>query len=84
MLSLKTRAFVDSRPWRQSDLTFYSTPVDGVGQMAGWKPHVKTREESRLFLICSYSHKKTFALEYRGQSNRFIGIEKYNETHFGI
>ena len=29
------------RPWRQSDLDdFYSyASVDGVGQMAGWKPH---------------------------------------------
>ena len=37
---LKTPRLV-LRPWRMSDLAdFYAyASVDGVGQMAGWKPH---------------------------------------------
>ena len=39
------------RPWRQSDLDdFYSyASVDGVGKMAGWKPH-ESKEESKIIL----------------------------------
>ena len=35
------------RPWRLSDLDdfFEYASVDGVGQMAGWKPH-ENKEES--------------------------------------
>ena len=71
------------RPWRQSDLDdFYSyASVDGVGQMAGWKPH-KSKEESKIILDMFISHKKTFALEYQGKVIGSVGIEKYNETHF--
>ena len=71
------------RPWRQSDLDdFYSyASVDGVGQMAGWKPH-KSKEESKIILDMFISHKKTFALEYHGKVIGSVGIEKYNETHF--
>lgn len=71
------------RPWRQSDLDdFYSyASVDGVGQMAGWKPH-ESKEESKIILDMFISHKKTFALEYQGKVIGSVGIEKYNETHF--
>lgn len=71
------------RPWRQSDLDdFYSyASVDGVGQMAGWKPH-ESKEESKIILDIFISHKKTFALEYQGKVIGSVGIEKYNETHF--
>ncbi len=71
------------RPWRQSDLDdFYAyASVDGVGQMAGWKPH-KSKEESQMILDMFIRHKKTFALEYQGKVIGSIGIEKYNETHF--
>ena len=39
------------RPWRQSDLEdlFEYASVDGVGQMAGWKPH-ESRDESQRIL----------------------------------
>ena len=71
------------RPWRQSDLDdFYSyASVDGVGQMAGWKPH-ESKKESKIILDMFISHKKTFALEYQGKVIGSVGIEKYNETHF--
>ena len=71
------------RPWRQSDLDdFYSyASVDGVGQMAGWKPH-ESKEESKIILDMFISHKKTFALEYQGKVIGSVGIEKYNETLF--
>jgi len=71
------------RPWRQSDIDdFYSyASVDGVGQMAGWKPH-ESKEESKIILDMFISHKKTFALEYQGKVIGSVGIEKYNETHF--
>lgn len=71
------------RPWRQSDLDdFYSyASVDGVGQMAGWKPH-ESKEESKIILDMFISHKKTLALEYQGKVIGSVGIEKYNETHF--
>ena len=71
------------RPWRQSDIDdFYSyASVDGVGQMAGWKPH-ESKEESKIILDMFISHKKTFALEYQDKVIGSVGIEKYNETHF--
>lgn len=64
------------RPWRQSDLDdFYSyASVDGVGQMAGWKPH-ESKEESKIILDMFISHKKTFALEYQGKVIGSVGIE---------
>ena len=38
------------RPWRQSDLEdFYEyASVDGVGPMAGWKPHENRAESQRI------------------------------------
>lgn len=79
---LKTERLV-IRPWRQSDLDdFYAyASVDGVGQMAGWKPH-KSKEESKTILDMFIRHKKTFALEYQGKVIGSVGIEKYNEAHF--
>ena len=49
-VTLKTERLL-IRPWRQSDLDdFYSyASVDGVGQMAGWKPH-ESKEESKIIL----------------------------------
>lgn len=79
---LKTERMI-LRPWRQSDLEdlFEYASVDGVGQMAGWKPH-EDREESQNILNSFIEHKKTFALEYEGKVIGSLGIEKYNEEKF--
>ena len=71
------------RPWRQSDLEdFYAyASVDGVGQMAGWKPHA-SREESQAILNRFIEGKKTFALEYQEKVIGSLGIEQYNESRF--
>ena len=71
------------RPWRQSDLEdfFAYASVDGVGQMAGWKPHAN-REESQDILSRFIAHKRTFALEYQGKVIGSLGIERYNEAQF--
>ena len=71
------------RPWRESDLEdFYAyASVDGVGQMAGWKPH-GSREESRAILDRFIAGKKTFALEYQGKVVGSLGIEQYDESRF--
>lgn len=71
------------RPWRQADLDdlYAYASVDGVGQMAGWKPH-ESKEESQRILDRFISHKRTFALEYQGKVIGSLGIEKYNEKHF--
>ena len=71
------------RPWQQEDLNdFYAyASVDGVGQMAGWKPH-ENKEESQRILNSFIEHKWTFALEYRGKAIGSLGIEKYNEEKF--
>lgn len=71
------------RPWRETDLEdFYEyASVDGVGQMAGWKPH-ENREESREILGRFMEGKKTFALEYQGKVIGSLGIEKYNEERY--
>lgn len=62
------------------DLYAYAS-VDGVGQMAGWKPH-ESKEESQIILDMFIGHKKTFALEYQGKVIGSLGIEQYNEDHF--
>ena len=61
------------RPWRQSDLAdFYEyASVDGVGQMAGWKPH-ESVEESKRILDLFIGEKKTFALESK-ETGKVIG-----------
>jgi ribosomal-protein-alanine N-acetyltransferase len=71
------------RPWQQEDLDdFYAyASVDGVGQMAGWKPH-ENKEESQQILNSFIEHKRTFALEYQGKTIGSLGIEKYNEEKF--
>lgn len=71
------------RPWRQDDLDdlYAYASVDGVGQMAGWKPH-GSREESQTILDMFIRQKKTFALEYGGRVVGSLGIEAYNEEHF--
>lgn len=71
------------RPWRQEDLDdFYAyASVDGVGQMAGWKPH-ENKEESQMILNSFIEHKRTFALEYHGKVIGSLGIEEYNEEKF--
>ena len=70
------------RPWRESDLNdFYEyASVDGVGQMAGWKPH-SSLEETRLILNSFIRHRKTFALEYKGKVIGALGIEAYSEEN---
>lgn len=71
------------RPWTLADLDdFYAyASVDGVGQMAGWKPH-QNKEESVKILKSFMNEKKTFALEYQGQVVGSLGIEKYAEEKF--
>ena len=71
------------RPWCGSDLDdFYEyARVDGVGQMAGWKPHGSI-DESRTILDMFIREKKTFALVYGGKAVGSLGIEKYNEQFF--
>lgn len=71
------------RPWKEDDLEdlYAYASIDGIGQMAGWKPHAD-REESRIILNMFISEKKTFALEYGGKVIGSLGIEPYNEKHF--
>ena len=71
------------RPWKQSDLEdFYAyASVDGVGQMAGWKPH-ENKTESQRILARFIAHKRTFALEYKGRAIGSLGIELYDEEAF--
>ena len=71
------------RPWRESDLEdFYAyASVDGVGQMAGWKPH-ENRAESQRILSRFIANKRTFALEYQGRVVGSLGIELYDEEAF--
>ena len=71
------------RPWRQEDLEdfFAYASVDGVGQMADWKPH-ENREESQAILDRFITGKKTFALELEGRVVGSLGIENYNEERF--
>lgn len=69
------------RPCKPSDLDdFYNyASVDGVGQMAGWKPHENKRESARILNIF-IEGKKTFALIYEGHMIGTVGIEKYDEN----
>lgn len=79
---LKTERLV-LRPFEKDDLNdFYEyAKVDGVGQMAGWKPH-ESIEESSFILDLFLKEKKTFALVFEGRVIGSLGIEKYNESHF--
>ena len=71
------------RPWKESDVhdLYEYARTDGVGQMAGWKPH-KNLEESEMILKMFMEEKKTFALEYQGKVIGSLGIENYNDEHF--
>ena len=68
------------RPWQAEDLDdlYEYASVDGVGQMAGWKPH-SSKEESAEILKMFIAGKKTFALEYQGKVIGSLGIEQYDE-----
>ncbi|MBP5236531.1 MAG: GNAT family N-acetyltransferase [Clostridia bacterium] len=79
---LKTERLV-LRPWMYTDLDdFYSyASVDGVGQMAGWKPHAN-REESLIILTKFIENRRTFALEFQGKVIGSLGIERYKEDRF--
>lgn len=78
---LKTERLI-LRAWHESDLQdFYAyASVDGVGQMAGWKPH-NSPEESAMILRSFIKQKKTFALEYCGKVIGSLGIEEYSEEN---
>ena len=71
------------RPWRESDLNdfFEYASVDGVGQMAGWKPHCDIGE-SRSILSHFIQGKHVFALEHRGKVIGSLGIEEYSEENY--
>ena len=71
------------RPWRLSDLEdlFAYASVDGVGQMAGWKPHASL-EESGVRLERFSARKSAFALEHLGKAIGSVTIEFYDEAQF--
>lgn len=71
------------RPWRLADVDdlYEYASVDGVGQMAGWKPH-ENREKSLWRVRHFMEGKKTFALECEGKVIGSLGIETYNEEKF--
>lgn len=81
-VEIKTERLI-IRPFREDDLQdFYEyARVDGVGQMAGWKPH-ESIAVSREILQHFLEGKKTFALEYEGKVIGSLGVEKYNEYFF--
>lgn len=81
-VTLKTHRLT-LRPWRESDLTdlYEYARVDGVGQMADWKPH-RDLEESRAILSMFMEGKKVFALEHRGKVIGSLGVEKYREDQY--
>ena len=81
-VTLKTKRLI-LRPWRSADLDdlFAYASVDGVGQMAGWKPH-KNKDETRSILQSFIDRKRTFALEYQGKAIGSLGIEEYKEEQF--
>lgn len=61
------------REWSEMDLEdfFEYAKVDGVGQMAGWKPHTSI-QESKTILELFIKEKKTFALELK-ENHKVIG-----------
>ncbi len=71
------------RPWWESDLLDFHeyARVDGVGQMAGWKPH-RNLEESSTVLEMFIRGKHVFALEHKGKVIGSVGIEPYNEENY--
>lgn len=79
---LKTKRLV-LREWKNSDLDdFYEyCSVDGVGQMAGWKPH-ENIEKSKFVLDLFINEKKTFCVEFNGKAIGSVGIEPYDEQNY--
>ncbi|MDO5062665.1 MAG: GNAT family N-acetyltransferase [Peptostreptococcaceae bacterium] len=71
------------RPFCQEDLNdlYDYASVDGVGQMAGWKP-LESKEESQVILDLFVYGRKNFAIEYRGKVIGSLGIEQYDEARF--
>ena len=71
------------RPWEESDLDdfFAYASVDGVGPMAGWRPH-ENREVSRAVLRRFIDEKKTFALVLKesGHVIGSIGLERLERS----
>ena len=67
------------REWKETDLNdfFEYARVDGVGQMAGWRPH-KSLDESATILKMFIDGKKTFAVVLKENNKAIgsIGIEK--------
>lgn len=61
------------RPWRESDLQdFYEyARVDGVGQMAGWRPH-ESMDETKTILQMFLEGRETLAMELK-ESGKVIG-----------
>ena len=81
-VTLKTERLL-LRPFCKEDLEdFYAyARVDGVGQMAGWKPH-ENIEESEMILNMFMEEKKTFALVYGDKVVGSLGIEFYDEKQY--
>ena len=67
------------RAWQETDLEdFYEyAKVDGVGQMAGWLPHL-SMDESKTILGFFIEQKKTFALELK-ENGKVIGSLSLDE-----
>ena len=68
------------RPFKKSDLEdFYEyAKVDGVGQMAGWNPHLDIKE-SEFILNLFIQSNKTFAIVLK-ENNKVIGSIGIEET----
>lgn len=68
------------RPFKEEDLNdFYEyAKVDGVGQMAGWNPHLDIKE-SEFILNLFIKSKKTFAIVLK-ENNKVIGSIGIDET----
>ena len=88
-VTLKTERLV-LRPWRQSDLDdfFEYASVPGVGEMAGWAHH-RSKEDSQAILDRFIAHKRTFAIEYRGEGHQqpgkvigSLGLEEYKAQYY--
>lgn len=67
------------RPWLETDLQdfFEYASVDGVGQMAGWRPHV-SMEETATILRMFMDGKKTLAIAYK-ENGTIIGSISLDE-----
>lgn len=71
------------RPWKETDVNdlYAYASVDGVGQMAGWKPHGSI-EESAGILRSFISGKNIFAVEYQGKVIGSLGIHHYSCSNY--